>query len=341
MSRKPKKAEGVMGGNRVLDNDKGVWGGKPFAELDLLLGKVPTEVQKEESRINGIINRLVVSNENPVIETVHGYVAESQRLFVTSFRWSHWRLSELRIAGFHIDGRDFRVTSWGDALSQMLVSFVCTRRDRFDYLEKVKLFDWIAVEDEQSIADSILAGNATVEVPDFSFVCARMQWLCMEFGFNLKDVGIKIDLYTDEEWERKIAVDLARKRTGKSLATTKRASSRGVANNKIKQKEPRYRDGNTGLGWPRLSEIEQIERNVIRSRPRSNATSPYHQNHFDSGTYIVHVGGEVEFVKPGGNSKTDGIARSESETGEDWKGLGHIARDNGRYGTIDGADYTD
>jgi hypothetical protein len=53
------------------------------------------------------------------------------------------------------------------------------------------------------------------------------------------------------------------------------------------------------------------------------------------------VNGEVIRLKNGQGEIDHTIARSSSDSEDTWIGMGHLARDNGRFGSIIGEDYAD
>lgn len=73
----------------------------------------------------------------------------------------------------------------------------------------------------------------------------------------------------------------------------------------------------------------------------SDGIAKRYQTQIPSGTYHIINGQPVFLTRNADSDEEQEIARSASEAEETWTGMGHMARDNGSFGSIIGEDYAD
>ncbi len=302
----------------------------PFQDLnDMLPIDAPNSdfVREFSQRRFAIVDDPEKHYKTPFAGTALEYFKEfnDKRLQVASLAQKADKLLKYDILEVFFKEKRYGVTSWPECLSRILGLFAREYEENIALLDDAGQLQWVKVDKPgMGKLEALRTGKCSAVFRDMHSLCRRLQWLFLMCGVSLNTVAVRHNAFTDEEWQRHLAAEAAAKASMEE--ERKRLIAQQELENARKEK--------------RRKEQDKRRANVKKRKQRpadSVCSTPVLE-----GTYIL-VNGVVEFIKPmrgNGNNETR-IIRSESDSEDTWKGLGFMARDNGRFGSILGEDFAE
>ena len=221
-------------------------------------------------------------------------------------------LSHYRIQKIVINQKEYKVSNWNHALEKLLLKgILINAADRALRWKGLGLTDWYQLVEDVEVIGGVRRKNQKVYLKILSVidVIEKLQWTFLMAGFLLTSVQVE-------------------------LGTGVACSSPGNVSKKKKKKMLRTPQGKTTTPIFSACKRDFGLKNVSSGYSLKNNSSN------ESGfRYIVENGVVVRIGT--GHTASHTIARSSSDAEDTWIGMGHLARDNGRFGSIIGEDYAD
>lgn len=214
------------------------------------------------------------------------------------------KLAPLNVCEVFFNDKKVVVEDWQSIITEVLSWAIDERFDVIEYLDAGRQLGWLKTPDKANRLEALRNKTCEANFSSYIDLCIRLQWIFLASGISLNKVAIKYQICTENEWKSRLAKQEAEQRAkiAKAFKAKKDAS---VSKSKGKH--------------------------ALKKAKKTTSSN--------LSTYIV-VDGVVVPMSNGG-VQTDTIVRSSSDYEDVWKGVGYIARDNGKYGSISGEDYAD
>lgn len=245
--------------------------------------------------------------------------------------FGEWRRRYVRALAFkdcRTSERYFlEVEGWEEALCGVMHYMAETRRELVTALDEARLLPWIQkTNPRMPMVDCWLPGDYVVHLGCESDISRLMQWLFVMCEIRLEDVAVCYARGNHLPCQyRRIRC----KRPEKLVIPLCKHEE------KKKSKKARH--------WhPAVVKKERLSAGGC-SRRQNGVTRIDYSTPPPSG-YLISPDGVVigrSSSRRYDEQREPSITRSGSDSEDTWKSFGHMARDNGRYGAINGEDYAD
>lgn len=284
-----------------------------------------TEISKERMlQADSLKNRKALQTIQMLSGTTMGGRHVKGRISVTLAHAAN-ELSCYNLKTMIINQKEYTVSNWRNALEMFLLrGLFVNAADRVLRWKELGWMDWYQLVEDVEVVAGVRRKSQRIYLKDLSIieVIEKLQWTFLMAGFQLDAIQVEL---------AKIKVEVypsSGNRTKKGEKSKQRSGNRTKKGKKSKQHSATT---TTPLfaGW--CTNLDFKERSPKRSKNvNSSGNSGF--------SYVVENGVVVRIGSSGGNRT---IARSDSDSDDTWIGMGHFARDNGRFGSIDGVDYAD
>lgn len=284
-------------------------------------------------------------------------------------------LFSLELTELYFNGQAYKFDGWIDALVSVSKMLAQQQMDSFDDLDVSRLIDWVEpMEANLSRGEALAQGKANIHLMSKHQVCACLQIMFLVCGIPLNQVAVRYNAYTDDAWakEEKIIAEKAkakleqqrleeerRLKAVKKAERRKRNAALEAQKQKKKAEQEARREKEREETIAKLIPLADTDSKVIEKLAHLGVKRcPTCRQWFRTKNYeyMRHVAtcgkpssgdrkyiienGLVVFI--GDDTEPDGrILRSEDDGEDTWRGMGNFARDNGRFGIIDGVDYAE
>lgn len=310
------------------------WKSNPFEGIEKRLSVDVVNLR----RINDEVNRKIANPDqvyagrSSKVVSLYRKVCSDSQLCVASLGNNAKKLVGLRVKALAFDGYEMTVCSWPDALAQLMSHAAHDRAEDVNILAVGGLLAWAPTTSQNMDAvEAWKKGLVNIEFHSMEDVCARIQWLFLMLGISLADVGVCYEELDDKRYAE------YRKRYFPETVTLS-GNGDGLMN------------GGKGNGAASPGQVVQPDdqgkpmqgkKNGVKTNSPVKRSGNFHRtDNYGVSTYIV-VDGVVVMHGSAGFGGDDRISRASSESEDTWKGVGYIARDGGRYGGLDGEEYSD
>lgn len=336
------------GAMKVAGRGCDAWLNVPFQGLEEILPYNVVQIRDKDRSVCYQLSKMKSVNQKPSSEDVPHYWLEGagERYVILSLSSQANSLKYLKITEIYLDGSVYPVDSWQDVLASILSWVVSRRLETAELMDTERLLDWIVPNDPgMDRISAIRIGQAVVRLANREEICKRAQWLLLMCDVNLMSVAVKVNQYSDEDWEKVV-------KKNEEIRKAREAARLRALEEKRRQEEEERLSREQAMRRIFAMKKHQVPAEKRQGRPRrpfgthrhsnSNTSVSYSEFQDRPGTYIVE-GGVVVFVNRGGAVGTSErtICRSGSDSEDYWKGFGIGAPDNGRFGSIIGEDWAD
>ena len=331
------------------------WKPSPFQDLANRLAEKSRWVRELDARAREIVRDPMTAYGNrPDGQVVQAYRAfcEDSSFGVRSLSgmFGEWRDFQVRAIAFKEyeseECHEMEVNGWLDALAMVMNYVAESHAEEVSLLEENGLLAWVRKRDpEMGMAECWRQGSCEVKVKSKAEAGARVQWLFLMCGIPLTDVAVR---YARRHpvpilkicpvcgiRVRKLGRHMDKAHKGRSFDQHMTCVTNADHGNCVNTSTRR-------LGVPTPIGSMGKKKKKKGSRGHSPKTWKYEAPQNDG--YLISPDGIVvgRISRSCGSARCESsVTRSESDCEDYWKGFGHIARDNGRYGSIDGVDYAD
>lgn len=241
--------------------------------------------------------------------------------------------------------RELNATGWLDALSKVVRYVAETHPEVVSLLMRQNLMGWVRkTNSNESMIVCCRKGSFTLLPMDDAASYQWVQCLFLLCGIRLTDVAVcyeRRDVNSSGKRLRPDSKNLDHKETPLSIEQARYEMCMKEVR-KIKRTQNRLlRQIEAARKRSKVGESVSYVSNAMTAS-KADRKTPYATSRPDG--FLIASDGVVvgrtldRRVEGHGDSA---IVRSKSDSEDTWKGFGHIARDNGRYGSIDGVDYAD
>lgn len=240
------------------------------------------------------------------------------------------KLATLRVRGVAFkqafDKYEMKVSSWPDALAQLMLYAAHDRSEDLECMAVGGLLNWAStISRNIDVVKDWKTGRVSIKFPSVAHVCARLQWMFLMLGISLADVGVcyeELDAKRYAEYKKRYFPDAV-----------------GVSGNDENVSDDDARKRPTASKCT-SKPLEDGKPQSVRCSHAKSSGHYYRTDNYGITSYIT-VNGVVVMQGSDGFGGDGRISRSSSESEDTWKGVGFIARDEGRYGSLDGELYSD
>lgn len=261
-------------------------------------------------------------------------------------------LSGYYLTEIAIQGKAFPVTSWGKALKLFLFILAKNYPRLIQKWKTEGLLTWVNFTKTESGTSVMLIPGHQKSIVEWQI--AKLQWLILKCRLKLGNVTLNLKSKKRLKSGMSLQPIPCHRYCYPKSKNSQEPETSLLGHEEMFRKQNSHLD-NHSVAWIEGGSVtnenkgkphETRRKTMTKEPPSKNLiTTPSAKLFWVTNTpsseirYIVENGVVVRLGR--GTTGNHEVARSSSDAEDTWIGMGHFARDNGRFGSIDGVDYAD